>query len=488
MKTNYVYVLSKQGQPLMPTTRYSKVRKLLKNKKAKVVRSKPFTIQLLYDSNTYTQPLSLGIDPGRNNIGVSVTDSNNKELFSAELETRNKDISKLMINRKISRLAHRTYKRDKRKRRAIANNTNLKKNIKKIIPGTKKPIVWKTIRGKLSRFSNRKRSEGWLTPTANHLLKTHLNFIDFIYSILPITKIRVEYSSFDIHKMHNPKVKGIDYQKGKLYSYLNSKEYCLARDKFKCRLCNKKGILTCHHINQKKSNGNNRPDNLITLCVDCHNKVHKEKRYKKKLDKIISKLYLNNYADASILNIIMPSLFKTLKRKYKRVYKTYGYKTKFKRRKYKIKKTHNNDAFIISTLKKIKRKKRSIVYNFKQFRRHDKRILDAVRDRNYKDGKIVVAKNRNKRCDQTFPSLKEIREEYGQEYISSLTVISGIKRHRTFNSKFKPGDLIKFKGKRHVVVGSLNKGVYIRVLDLGSKNIKSTECKLIKSNSGIVCV
>ena len=42
-----VYVLNKDGKPLMPTTRCWHVRRLLKEQKARVVTSKPFTIQLL---------------------------------------------------------------------------------------------------------------------------------------------------------------------------------------------------------------------------------------------------------------------------------------------------------------------------------------------------------------------------------------------------------------------------------------------------------
>ena len=39
-----VYVLSKEGTPLMPTKRHGKVRHLLKQGKAKVVKRTPFTI------------------------------------------------------------------------------------------------------------------------------------------------------------------------------------------------------------------------------------------------------------------------------------------------------------------------------------------------------------------------------------------------------------------------------------------------------------
>lgn len=65
-----VYVLNKDGKPLMPTTRGGHVRHLLKEQKARVARTKPFTIQLLYETDDAVQPLYLGIDPGRTNIGI----------------------------------------------------------------------------------------------------------------------------------------------------------------------------------------------------------------------------------------------------------------------------------------------------------------------------------------------------------------------------------------------------------------------------------
>lgn len=45
-----VYVLAKDGKPLMPTQRHSKVRRMLREGKAKVIRCDPFTIQLLYET------------------------------------------------------------------------------------------------------------------------------------------------------------------------------------------------------------------------------------------------------------------------------------------------------------------------------------------------------------------------------------------------------------------------------------------------------
>ena len=42
-----VYVLNSNGQPLMPTNRYGKIRRLLKSGKAKVVKKCPFISELL---------------------------------------------------------------------------------------------------------------------------------------------------------------------------------------------------------------------------------------------------------------------------------------------------------------------------------------------------------------------------------------------------------------------------------------------------------
>ena len=59
-----VYVLNKNGKPLMPTERHGKVRRMLKEGKAKVVKAKPFTIHLAYETTTFTQDITLGIDAG----------------------------------------------------------------------------------------------------------------------------------------------------------------------------------------------------------------------------------------------------------------------------------------------------------------------------------------------------------------------------------------------------------------------------------------
>lgn len=122
-----VYVLNKDGKPLMPTTRGGHIRHLLKEKKARVVRTNPFTIKLVYETDDVVQPLYLGIDPGRTNIGVAVVKVDGTAVFTAHLETRNKEIPKLMVKRKEHRQGRRHYRRCKRQRRAAAHGTLSKK-------------------------------------------------------------------------------------------------------------------------------------------------------------------------------------------------------------------------------------------------------------------------------------------------------------------------------------------------------------------------
>lgn len=95
-----VYVLNSNGQPLMPTQNHAKVRILIKENKAVVVKRCPFTIKLTYKSTNYTQPATLGVDAGSKHIGISTT-TEQKEIYASDVELRN-DIVKLLAKRLVS--------------------------------------------------------------------------------------------------------------------------------------------------------------------------------------------------------------------------------------------------------------------------------------------------------------------------------------------------------------------------------------------------
>lgn len=171
-----IYVLNNDGQPLMPTDRCGRVRHLLKEGKAKMVKRCPFTIQLLYQSTNYTQPIRLGVDAGSKHIGMSAT-TETKEVYVSEVELRH-DITKLLSDR-------RALRRERRSRKT---------------------------RYRKPRFQNRKRGEKWLAPSIRHKIQTHLDVTEAVYRILPVTSITVETASFDIQKINDPKIKSTGYQ------------------------------------------------------------------------------------------------------------------------------------------------------------------------------------------------------------------------------------------------------------------------------------
>lgn len=304
-----VYVISQNGQPLMPTENHVKVRILLKNKKAKVIKRCPFTIQLAYDSTNYTQNITLGVDSGSKHIGLSAT-TKNKVLFESDVELRN-DIVNLLSTRRQNRRTRRNRKTRYRK----------------------------------PRFNNRRRKEGWLAPSVQNKVDSHLTVIRKVHEILPITKVIVEVASFDIQKIKNPMISGTEYQQGEQLDFWNVREYVLFRDGHICQCCKGKSkdkILNVHHI-ESRHTGGDAPNNLITLCETCHNGYHKGIV---KLPKTIHRGM--SFKDATFMGIMRWAFYNKLKEIYPNVNLTYGYITKNTRIKNSLPKEHYTDARCIS--------------------------------------------------------------------------------------------------------------------------------------------
>ena len=90
---------------MKPTQRYGKIRRLVRENKARVVRRWPYTAQLDHDTPDIVQPVTLGIDPGYRYTGLSAT-TEDKALFEAVAENRT-DISKLLATRRELRRSRR---------------------------------------------------------------------------------------------------------------------------------------------------------------------------------------------------------------------------------------------------------------------------------------------------------------------------------------------------------------------------------------------
>ena len=109
-----VYVQDINGEPMMPTTRYGKVRRLLKENKAVVVNLCPFTIRLTYITTNYKQKVTLGVDAGTRHIGLSATTKSN-EIYMSEVILRS-DIVDLLATRREQRRTRRSRLRYRKPR------------------------------------------------------------------------------------------------------------------------------------------------------------------------------------------------------------------------------------------------------------------------------------------------------------------------------------------------------------------------------------
>jgi 5-methylcytosine-specific restriction endonuclease McrA len=56
--------------------------------------------------------------------------------------------------------------------------------------------------------------------------------------------------------------------------YEHNKQQMYRRDNWHCRHCNCSSSLTPHHVIYQSAGGVDTLDNLLTLCLKCHNDVH----------------------------------------------------------------------------------------------------------------------------------------------------------------------------------------------------------------------
>ncbi|MGH8000799.1 MAG: RNA-guided endonuclease IscB [Brasilonema sp.] len=441
-----VLLINKHGQPLMPTTP-RKARILLQSGKAKIVGRDPFTIQLIYGSSGYKQPVSLGIDAGYKHVGFSAI-TEIEELIGGEVELLD-GLSERITERK-------NYRRTRRNR----------------------------LRHRVPRFDNRKRDQGWLAPSIQHKLDAHLRLVRRIKSRLPVTKITVETAKFDIQKIKNPDIQGEGYQQGEQLGYRNLTNYIRYRDAYKCQNSDCKNkhtdkVLQVHHLGYWKNPPlrSNRPSNLITLCDKCHSSPNHKKG---KL------LYgwepkVKSFKAETFMSTIYKQIVEVLEAK-----PAFGYKTDFKREELNLSKSHHNDAFVIAGGTDQKRIEPLMI---EQIRCH-KRSMEQFYDAKYIDkrtgekvaGSVLNSGRRTRNKNLNGENLRVYR---------SFKVCSGQRRIKKQRYCYNPNDYVQFENKVYRVIGMQNLGTGVKIANypgVANKVVNVNKVQPIKRRSGFCAI
>ena len=515
-----IYVLNQDGKPLMPSTRFRHFRQLIREGRAVKISSRPYVVKLLYETPNNVQPIVLGIDPGRTNIGTCAILKDGSPVWEAEAVTRNKEIPKLMKKRKAHRRGKRQHRRQKRQRRAIRHGTTVKKGFKeqkqvtasksvgvieRVLPGCEKPIRCIGIRNKEARFNNRKREQGWLTPTARQLLLTHVNIVKRIMRYLPVSEIVLEINKFAFMALDNPHIQRWQYQKGPLFGHGSVNEAVDTMQDGHCLLC-QKPIEAHHHIIPRSMDGSDTIGNICGLCKKHHVLVHTDEKWQKKLT--TRKNGMNKkYGAQNVLNQIIPKLTEELSQLAPTLV-TDGRSTKAFRDTHGIPKAHRTDAYCIAC--SVLEQPSGIVadhpesLHIRQFRRHDRKACKkAMASRKYLLNGEVVAVNRHKAIIDKPGSKEEIKqtEDSLEEYLQRPDAVKPgylrVQKHPPVYQnmdRILPGAIFSVDGVPKVMVASQGrhntkdgpKPNYYRFAD-GTKATPA-HCKLICHNAGLVFV
>ena len=321
--SNFVFVLDTQKRPLNPI-RPEMARKLLTTGKAAVFKRYPFTLILKVEVTVSQQLITLKIDPGSKTTGIALVEGENV-IFGAELTHRGQSIKACLESR-------RSLRRGRRNR-----HTRYRK----------------------ARFLNRTCPKGWLTPSLQHRVETILTWVTRLMKFAPISSITQELVRFDLQRLENPEISGLEYQQGVLCGY-EIREYLLNKWDRKCAYCGVTDTpLQVKHIHPKAKGGSNRISNFCLACENCNTRKRTQdiKRFLSKKPEILKRILSQakrSLKDAAAVNSTRWALFNRLRMNGLLVSTGSGGLTKFNRTRLNLPKTHGLDAACVGKVEELK--------------------------------------------------------------------------------------------------------------------------------------
>lgn len=313
-----VFVVDKHGNPLMPCSP-TRCKQFKKEGRSRVYRLKPFTIQLIDVEGGETQDVEYKVDAGSKFTGLALVGNFEKQgnvlLWAANLQHRGQAIKNALESR-------RSLRRGRRNRKT---------------------------RYRAARWRFRNGIKGGLAPSLMSRVNNITNWLKKLMKYVPVTKIVSELVRFNLQKLVNPEISGIEYQQGTLQGY-EVKEYLLEKWGRQCVYCNKKDIpLQVEHIHPRSKGGTHQISNLTISCSPCNDKKSARSigdflSGKPTLLKKIKGQMTRSFKDATAVNSTRWRLKKELESFGLPVELSSGGRTKFNRLQQGYKKDHWLDA------------------------------------------------------------------------------------------------------------------------------------------------
>ena len=451
-KSYIAFVVAKNGTPLMPCQNPKKVRRLLKEKRAKIFRHDPFTIQLLYESEMETQPVEICEDTGYLSVGLSIK-SKKHEYVREELT--------LLRDEKQHHMAQRIYRRQRRNRK----------------------------RYRKSRFNNRRKPDGWLPPSLQHKAEAHISRAKMYADVLPISSATIETAKFDtalLAALENGEfLEGEDYQHGVRYMKESQRVAIFERDGYACQVCGKTAfsdhaVLRLHHIGFRNGDRSNRATNLLTVCTHCHTPKNHKPGGKLWDMKPAGKLK----ADAAFMNAVKYRILEMFRNTFPDipVNAVYGAMTAVERKMRNIPKSHSNDAYAMGSFHP---KHRTHERKY-QKRRRNNRILEEFTDARYHDTSVKDKDDRE--WTKTGQQLSSGRVTKNRDSARNAENLHSFRGHKLSKGKrairkrrhpIRPGDIILVDGILRKVYGVHCGGNSVQYKD-GTEKVRDKTTRKVK--------
>ncbi|MFJ9181080.1 RNA-guided endonuclease IscB [Streptomyces sp. NPDC102360] len=334
-----VFVLAKDGQPLMPC-HPARARELLRKGRAVVARQVPFVIRLKDRtvSESVVDGVQLRIDPGSKGTGFALTDEKPEARGPSEPIVVRRGLMAAELKHRGDRIRHSMQQRaGYRRRRRSAN-----------------------LRYRAPRAENRTRPANWLPPSLRHRVDTTASVTARFCRYAPVIEVHVETTVFDTHAMNlGSQLYACEYQQG-VRTGTDIRSHLRARWSRTCAYCGAANIpLNIEHVQPRSRGGSDRSANLVLACVGCNQAKGSGPVARflagkpDRLTEIVAQLK-PSLRHAAAMNSVQPSLLRVLDGLALTVRSWPSRSTSDNRRAVGLDKTHTLDALAVEPLDQVR--------------------------------------------------------------------------------------------------------------------------------------